>query len=573
MPTAVVLARALAALLLAPIPAAAAGAGLSGPVAPGPAGGDAVPVSDVDDHAAPPATPRALVARFLALTRAGLDGEAGALLDLPPARQAEGPELARHLKALLDRHLWIDLDEVSDEEAGRQQDGLPPDREELGRIPGPGGQLEPVRLVRSQAGDAPGWRFARGTVERIPAWYAGLPGRWAIDHLPAPLLRPGPLELGWWQWLALLPMAAAAWGLGLLLGRLSRAAIARLARRTRASWDDAMAARLGGPMALAWSLAGAHVMLAWLGLAQPAQALADRLLRAGLLVALFWSMLRAVDVALAALSQAPWAGARQGSRSLLALTGRIGKVAVAALAAVAGLSELGYPVASLLAGLGLGGLAFALAAQKTVENLFGALSIGLDQPFREGDFVRIEELVGTVETIGLRATRIRTLDRTLVSIPNGRLADMRLESFSARDRIRLACDLGLVYDTTGDQLRTVLAGLEAVLRAHPKIWPDAVVVRFKQFGASSLDIEVMAWFQTFDWGEFQAIRQDVLLRFMDVVQEAGTAMAFPTRTVYLRGSLDGSAARAGVWAHGTSQLTPGQRGDPDGPPTRAQDGP
>jgi len=200
---------------------------------------------------------------------------------------------------------------------------------------------------------------------------------------------------------------------------------------------------------------------------------------------------------------------------------------------VAALSELGYPVASLLAGLGLGGLAFALAAQKTVENLFGALSIGLDQPIREGDFVKVEEMVGTVEAIGLRSTRIRTLDRTLVSIPNGRLADMRLETFAARDRIRLACELGLVYETTEGQMREVLAGLEAVLRAHPLIWPDAVVVRFKQFGAFSLDIEIMAWFRTSDWGQFQGIRQEVLLQFMGVVQAAGTSMAFPTQTLHL----------------------------------------
>ena len=134
---------------------------------------------------------------------------------------------------------------------------------------------------------------------------------------------------------------------------------------------------------------------------------------------------------------------------------------------------------------------------------------------------------------GFRSTRIRTLDRTLISLPNGKLADMRLESFSARDRLRLACTIGLVYGTRADEMRRVLAGLEGVLRAHPKIWPDAVVVRFKEFGASSLDIEVMAWFLTSDWGEFQAIRQEVLLAFMDVVERSGSAFAFPTQTVYL----------------------------------------
>jgi MscS family membrane protein len=110
---------------------------------------------------------------------------------------------------------------------------------------------------------------------------------------------------------------------------------------------------------------------------------------------------------------------------------------------------------------------------------------------------------------------------------------MRIENFTARDRMRLACTVGLVYSTTFAQMRAVLSGLERELRAHPLIWPDAVVVRFAALGASSLDIEVMAWFQTRDWGEFQAIRQEVLLRFLAVVEEAGTEFAFPTRTLHV----------------------------------------
>lgn len=184
-------------------------------------------------------------------------------------------------------------------------------------------------------------------------------------------------------------------------------------------------------------------------------------------------------------------------------------------------------------GLGIQGLAVALAAQKTVENLFGAFSIGIDQPFREGDFVHIDDFVGTVEAIGLRSTRFRTLDRTVVSLPNGRLADMRLESFTARDRLRLATVIRLVYETSASQVRTVLAGFERVLLEHPKIWTDAVVVRFSELAAAALNIEIMAWFRTSDWSEFQRIRQDVLLQFMDVVERAGTSFAFPTSTIHI----------------------------------------
>lgn len=147
--------------------------------------------------------------------------------------------------------------------------------------------------------------------------------------------------------------------------------------------------------------------------------------------------------------------------------------------------------------------------------------------------MKVDDFVATVETIGLRSTRFRTLDRTLVSLPNGRLADMRLESFSERDRMRLSTVVGLVYETSAERMRAVLAGLERVLRAHPMIWPDAVVVRFSELAASSFSLEVMAWFNTREWSEFQAIRQELLLQFMDFVEQAGTAFAFPTRTLHV----------------------------------------
>ncbi len=157
----------------------------------------------------------------------------------------------------------------------------------------------------------------------------------------------------------------------------------------------------------------------------------------------------------------------------------------------------------------------------------------MDQPFRVGDFVRVDDFVGTVEDIGLRSTRFRTLDRTVISIPNGNLSDQRLETFAARDRMRLAASIGLEYSTTHAQMQEVLDGFERVLREHPKIWPDALVVKFKEFGASSLDIEIMAWFQVPTWDDFRDCRQQVLLDFMRVVEDAGTAFAFPTRTVHL----------------------------------------
>ncbi|HEY2376098.1 MAG TPA: mechanosensitive ion channel family protein [Gemmatimonadaceae bacterium] len=356
--------------------------------------------------------------------------------------------------------------------------------------------------------------------------------RWTA-HLPSLLLGAGPFGVLWWQWAALLVVAVVSLASGALLGQVLRALLVRVTRRTTSDLDDVLVARLSGPLRLGCTVLAAALLVPWLDLPPSAYGGAQRLLKGVLLLAFFWALWRFVDVAREFMIRTRWARSGSASRNLVPLGARVGKIAVAAIGLVAMLSLLGYPVASLIAGLGIGGLAVALAAQKTVENLFGAFSLGVDRPFCEGDFVKVEDFVGTVEAIGLRSTRFRTLDRTVITLPNGRLADMRLESFSARDRLRLATVIGLVYETTAAQMREVLAGFERVLREHPKVWPDAVVVRFSELAASSLDVQVMAWFKTSDWSEFQGIRQGVLLQFMDVVEAAGTSFAFPTTTVHV----------------------------------------
>jgi MscS family membrane protein len=325
---------------------------------------------------------------------------------------------------------------------------------------------------------------------------------------------------------------------GAIVGRILvaslRPILARIARHSSWEWDDLLVDAVATPLSLLLAIASLRVAEPWLPLDPRGRDLVETLTAIAAGVFLLWAVFGIVNVAVHVLSQRSWAVDRPATRSLLRIGGRFVKVFLAVLAGIGALSYFGVSVASLVAGLGIGGLALALAAQKTVENLFGTMSIGLDQPMNEGDFVRIGDQVGTVEKIGLRSTRLRTLDRTVITIPNGQLADLKIESFSVRDRIRLACTIGVVYDTSVEQMRGVLAGLEQVLRGHPKIWPDAVIVRFKEFGESSLDIEVMAWFQTSDWNEFQQIREEILLRFMEVVAAQGTEFAFPTRTVYAK---------------------------------------
>jgi MscS family membrane protein len=336
-----------------------------------------------------------------------------------------------------------------------------------------------------------------------------------------------------WRSLAILIWIVGSLFAGAVLSWITRVLLRRIAARTTHRWDDAIVARLGGPLAVGWALTIGYVALSLPEMSAPTEEMARRLLKGTFIATIFWVLLRSIDVADHMLTSSAWASQRLTSRSFVALGGKVSKIAIVIIGAVTIMSQAGYPVGSLIAGLGIGGLAFALAAQKTVENVFGAFSIAVDEPFKQGDFVKIDTVMGTIESIGLRSTRIRTLDRTIVAIPNGKLAEMRTETLAARDRLRLGCTVSLVYQTTAEQMRRVLAEIESALRAHPKIAADAVSVCFEKMTNSSLDIDVGAYFATTDWSEFQTIRQAMLLQFMQIVEGAGTAFAFPTRTVQL----------------------------------------
>jgi MscS family membrane protein len=489
-----------------------------------------------------PDSPRASARAFIDLAaRKGDFKGAARYLQLPPGEEARGPESARRLRAVLERNLDIDLDALSPLPDGSAQDGLPQGVDTVGSVPDGRGGQDPVFVVRARDAAGAHWAFSRQTVSRIDGWYDALPDRWVRDWMPERLQRYGPSGLMWWQWLALPALLAVALVLGRVLGAVSTAVLHRLFRRTPTGWDERLLRKTSPALTLLWALVVAEILLPWLALLPDAHRSARSILGGVATIAVFWALWRSVDVWAQFFMERPWAADNPSARSLLSVTRNFAKVFVAVGGVVATLAAFGYPVATVLAGLGIGGLALAFGAQKTIENLFGSVALAADQPFRVGDFVRIEDFTGNVERIGMRSTQVRTLDRTLISIPNGKLADMRIEDFASRDRIRFAATVGLVYGTTEEQVRRVVAGIEATLRANPRTWPDTVVARFAAFSPSSLDVEVMCWFQTSDFGEFRDLRQEALLGIMRVVEEAGTSFAFPTRTVHVVGPKDARA--------------------------------
>jgi MscS family membrane protein len=522
------------------------------------------PTPSPEPVAEAPDSPRASARAFLDLAGSRGDFKSAArYLLLPQGEEARGPELARRLTAVLERHVDVALDALSPASEGSGQDGLPPGVDTVGGVPDESGGKAPIFIVRTRDAGGSYWAFSRQTVSHVDGWYDALPDRWVRDWMPHALQRQGPADLLWWQWLAVPSLLALALVAGRVLGALTATLLHRLFLRTPTEWDERLLRRTSPALTLLWAAALAALLLPWLALLPEAERSVRSLLGGLATVAVFWALWRSVDVWAHFLMERPWVRDNPSARSLLSVTRNLGKVFVGLGGFVATLAAFGYPVATVLAGLGIGGIALAFGAQKTIENLFGSVALAADQPFRVGDLVKVEDFTGNVERIGMRSTQIRTMDRTLISLPNGKLADMRIEDFASRDRIRLAATVGLVYGTTEAQVRRVVGEIEAKLRGMPKVWPDVVVSRLVAFSPSSLDVEVLCWFETSDFAEFRDLRQEALLAILKIVEDAGTSFAYPTQTVHV------VKPPGGLTRSGTSGVSGGPTREPAGGTTSA----
>ena len=368
-------------------------------------------------------------------------------------------------------------------------------------------------------------------------------------YLPRPLIEIDVLDVKLWQWLGLGLLMVVSVLIASLLMLVIRRIAGSLVKRTETTFDDRLLDRLAGPVRLLLTVLLFAVGAVFLALSIPAFRFLTRLEIVLVVLGFTWALLRLVDVS----AETYLARLREHERktliSVVPLVSRVMKFVVVAVGTIVLLQNVGFDVTGLLAGLGVGGLAVALAAQKSIANLFGGLSLVSDRPIQVGDFCKFgAEETGVVEEIGIRSTRVRTLDRTLVTIPNSVFSEMQLENFAARDRIRLHAVLGLRYETAPDQLRHVLAELRKLLVAHPMIRDKPARVRFVGFGAYSLDLEIFAYASTNDWNEFLKIREDIYLRTMDIVAASGTGFAFPSQTLYFGrdGGLDGNRSREAV---------------------------
>ncbi|WP_281232767.1 mechanosensitive ion channel family protein [Flavobacterium gelatinilyticum] len=230
--------------------------------------------------------------------------------------------------------------------------------------------------------------------------------------------------------------------------------------------------------------------------------------------------------------------------SAILFLSRTTKVAIVFIGIIAILGIIGVDVTAGLAALGIGGIALALGAQKTIENFVGSVSLIADQPLRVGDYCRVDDIKGTVESIGMRSTMLRTAGRTIVTIPNGQLSASKIENFAHRDRFLFNPVLNFRMETTPDQMRYLLVELRTLLFSHPGIINSPPIVRFTGITADAFKIEITSYIGAINFDTSQEIQEDLLLRMMDIIEKSGTSLAYPSQTLYMTRDTPPSAEKS-----------------------------
>ncbi|HLK20724.1 MAG TPA: mechanosensitive ion channel family protein [Bryobacteraceae bacterium] len=477
-------------------------------------------------------TPQSAVLGFLDANRAHDYARAAKFLDLrqlPATQRKAGPELARKLGLILNRDAEFDVAELSRDPDGGHTDGLPADRERVDTFQ-LNGQTVDIELQRVTLRNKLSiWLFSSDSVQRIPK-LAQLTSDSPIEkYLPVPLVAWSFLDTALWRWIALGLLAIVSIAIAKIVCPLAFRLILPLLKRI---WSKSDWTELNGfiaPLEVLLASAVLRIGMEWIDPSALVRPYLERTLSFLFFLGFAWLFMRTVDVIIRRLNVFLRARHQSFSYSVLPLASRVLKITILLLMIAALLSSWGYNTTTLVAGLGVGGIAIALAAQKTIENFFGGVSVVSDRPVAVGEFCKFGDRMGTVEDIGLRSTRIRTLDRTLVTVPNGQFSSMTLENFDRRDKMLFHFMLNVRRDTKPDQVRELLTSISKMLAEHPKLEKSNLPIHFNGVGTYSLDLEIFAYVLTKDGDEFNRIQQDLYLRILDAVEAAGTALALPTQ--------------------------------------------
>jgi MscS family membrane protein len=478
-------------------------------------------------------TPHGTVFGFLQATQNGHYRDAAQYLQLSRNERAfRGERLARQLHELMDDTFVGRVGAISDEKTGSAQVDIPKDHERIGvfRIDGNETNVDLVRVDDPSSGEI--WLFSSQVVNSVPDLYDQIEGNQMESRLPGFLVTRRFLSTPLWRLIAFLLLIPVSIMLAWLSVKLARGGLHIWLRwRHQPELDNIPS--LVKPAVILLAVGFHQLGVYFLDIPLLVRVYYQRLCGLIIVAGFAWLIFQLINRWAERARVKALAGSGYRNGSIILLGQRILNVLVIVVAILIMLTILGFDTTTAVAGLGIGSIAIAFAAQKTLENLLGGISILGDQVIRVGENCRIGGREGTVEDISLRSTRIRTLERTELSVPNGELANMNVENISRRDKSLFQEKIGLRRETPPDLLRSLLEQMRALLEHDASVDRQGARVRFIGFGESSLDIEIHCFILTSTLSEFLAIRENLLLQIMDIVSKAGAGLAFPTRTLLL----------------------------------------
>ena len=383
-----------------------------------------------------------------------------------------------------------------------------------------------IFLYRSKADD---WQFTPFTRRNINKTYDAVVASGQLNILPD-WSNDRTLILRNWQWMGMLALIF----LGVLVQWIFVFFFRRFIKKLSGKIDvidtkDRINRAVGMfTMSLTW-----YILLPLLGLPSQSNMILSKGTKLVALICGIWVLNHAINIICDVLVEKAQNTKTKLDNIVIPLLRKALKILLYAIGIIFVAQNLNLNVASLLAGLGIGGLAFALAAKDTVENLFGSITVVMDRPFEIGDWIVVDGIEGTVEAIGLRSTKIRTFYCSLVSVPNSTLINAKIDNYGRRSYRRIKTYLGLTYSTPPEKIEEFCEGLRELVRQHPYMRKDYYHVYFNQFSAASLDILLYCFLDTNDWAIELRERQRFFVNILRLANRIGVEFAFPTQTIYM----------------------------------------
>lgn len=467
-------------------------------------------------------TPRGAITGFNQAVHRGDFTTAARYMQLTPALRRNLGPLASDLTDLIDRYYTAPIASLSAAPEGVADDGLPPDRERVAlKIDEQSFDVTLVRVKDAEAGQI--WLISSRTLTEVPEIVRSAQERWIERVIPTSLVESTLFGIPLARWLALSATIVAPL-LALWLLSSVAFAIARLAIRgpMRRSLLDAWYRGLRWLLVLTLALVIHLVLVPSLGFALSFRFTYNRIVLGVLVIVVALLLWRFIALSLEHTRAVAWRHGQAGLRSLLMLAERVCKAIVVLLAVFALLTIAGVDPSTALAGVGIGGIAIALGAQKSVENLLGGVFLLTDRVLAIGDTCSIANRVGVVEDITMRSVRMRTVEQTLLSIPAGILSQSNVENFATRHKMVVQSRLPLSTGTTTTQLRLILSDIRALLVSHPDIEKDTARIQLVDINFRNIELELFAYVLTSDMTKFNTVREDLLLHIATLIESAGT---------------------------------------------------